>query len=137
MTPAEQPQVSVAVLPDYAPGLRVEEEHSLTTMQTAYVVSFSSARRATVGDDVIVHAGNEFAKERAREVVSIAVRQIQDEAVRELGLNHWRDEVRREVASEERAERRRILRALRDAVRSAPSIEHAALLIQDELDGVE
>lgn len=123
------------VVPDYAPGLKVEAERDLATMVHTYDVSLHLGRRVTVADDVAMR-GEEYAREATRSLIDQAVRQMQDEAVTALGLNRWRDEIRRELRAEELRERRRILLAIRDGVRSADNTDKAALLVQDEIDAL-
>jgi len=117
-------------MPDYAPGLKVETERDLSTMMTGYDVSLFIGRKVHL-DDMLAAQSN---GEAARELIRQAVRQMQDEAVTALGLNHWREEIRRELHAEELRERRRILLAVRDAVRRADTMAEAALLVQDEID---
>lgn len=119
-------------MPAYAPGLKVETERDLATMMTGYDVSLFIQRRVNLDDMLAMQSDGEA----ARELVRQAVRQMQDEAVQALGLNHWRDEIRRELHAEELAERRRILLAVRDAVRRADTMAEAALLVQDEIDAL-
>lgn len=120
-------------MPAYAPGLKVETERDLATMTTGYDVSLFIRRKVNLDDTLAMRSDGEA----ARELVNRAVRQMQDEAITALGLNHWRDEVRRELHAEELRERRRILLAIREAVRIAGTTDKAALLIQDEIDAME
>lgn len=120
-------------MPDYAPGLKVETERDLATMTTGYDVSLFIGRKVNLDDMLAARSDGEA----ARELIRQAVRQMQDEAVTALGLNHWRDEIRRELHAEELRERRRILLAIREGVRTASTTDKAALLVQDEIDAME
>lgn len=123
------------VIPEYAPGLKVEAERDLATMVHGYELSLHLARRVTVADDVAMR-GEDYARQATRSIIDQAVRQMQDEAVTALGLNRWREEIRRELHAEELRERRRILLAVRDGVRTSDNTDKAALLVQDEIDAL-
>jgi len=122
-------------MPDYAPGLKVEGERDLATMVQAYDLSLHLARRVTVSDDIAMR-GEEYAREATRATIDRAVRQMQDEAVASLGLNYWREEIKRELHAEELRERRRILLDIRQGVRTASTTDKAALLVQDAIDAL-
>jgi len=131
--PTVQPLPGV-IVPPYAPGLKVETSRDMFTMSTGYHLSLHLERVVNLTDDYAVGSRTQ---EAVREVVAQGVRQMQDEAVTALGLQHWREEIRRELHAEELRERKRVLLAVRDAVRRADSMAEAALLIQDEIDGLE
>lgn len=135
MTLGAERQPNVSVLPDYAPGLNVESEQDPERYLERYTVHIALGRVVDIPLENLSR-GPEHASELRRAMVSQAVRQLQDEAVTALGLNHWKGEIRREVEAEELRQRRAILVAIREAVRIAGTTDKAALLIQDEIDAL-
>lgn len=131
--PTVQPMPGV-IVPQYAPGLKIETSRDIMTMTTRYHLSLHLERAVDLADDYAVGSREQ---EAVREVVARGVRSMQEEAVTALGLQHWREEIRRELHAEELRERKRVLLAVRDAVRRADSMAEAALLIQDEIDALE
>lgn len=122
-------------MPEYAPGLSIETEQDPQRHIERIIVTLRMGRVVEYGKDEALR-GSEHLDALKRDLTERAVRQLQDEAITALGLNHWRDEVRREAENAERNERRRVLLALREAVRTAGTTDKAALLIQDEIDAL-
>lgn len=117
-------------MPAYTRGLNVETSRDIDRHMMIVEVSLRLAREVSVSEEVWARAGGSV----FQSAVEGAVRQMQDEAVQTLGLQHWRTEVEREVREAERRTRRELLRALAAAVRNAPTTDRAALLILDELE---
>lgn len=119
-------------MPEYAPGLKVETERDLATMTTGYDVSLFIGRKVNLDDTLAMRSDGEA----ARELVRQAVRQMQDEAVTALGLNHWKNEVRQEVQKLAREAAVVILQRVMAEVRKTDTVEAAALVVLDELEEV-
>lgn len=74
------------------------------------------------------------AEEALDGILATQLRQFQTAAIQGLGLEQWRDEHRAELEAEARRERQSLVRALYSAVRQAPDLAAAQLILADEVE---
>lgn len=135
MNPGVSPDPGVIRPLSYAPGLSVETEQDPDRRLERITIGLRMGRAVEFSQEEAMR-GMQHVDALRRDLIERSVRQLQEEAITALGLNNWRADVRREAQAEERAERRRVLLAIREAVRNADSLAAAALLVQDEIDAL-
>lgn len=123
------PIAAVLVPPDYAPGVHVEREEDPAAMEVRLRVSLGVGRQVVLSSESLMRASGPEVVMRSG--IDKAVRQMQDEAVAALGLEHWRAEVEREVRAEMQERYRRQMSTLVGDVRNAANVDAALVMVYD------
>lgn len=114
-----------------APGVKIDQGLDMATQTVTIGLSIQLGRDLRVSREVLMRPD---AEERVEGMLRAELLVLQSQAIDALGLERWRDEHEHELEAKAKGERLELVRQLYSAVRNAPSLEAAQLILADELE---